>query len=615
MSKNKGIKIIQDNKAIGPVHAISFGAMFVTLYFNTNIQDPFNSPKMWILLILAAWLSGYIVAGFNTAIQENAIKWYLIIAGFLLGTMFFASIVTDNKYISFIGETQRRNGFLAYASLILIGIASAFFFRARSAKKLYTSAFVTGSILSIYGLMQNSGLDIVKWNNPYNSIITTVGNPNFAAAVMAMMATIVFGPVLNKEFRLYLRFIGMLLTILLLITIYLSDARQGLISLVVGIGIYFVIWLFQLNKKLGIVGLISAVVAGIISILGMLQIGPLTSLLYKDSVSIRGYYWQTGIRMFRENFFTGVGFDSYGMYFKEYRDVGYSLKYGFNITSSNAHNLPIQMFATGGILVGIFYLVLTSYILIVGVRSIKSSTGTEKLLISSIFASWIAYQAQSIISIDNIGISIWGWVLGGAIIGMSVRENSKADQNTHRGRKNTSISLAQPIISMGLTILTIILISGLYRVEANMFDTRNRFNPQAPQLKQELYKYSNRTLESNLLDPNYKVNVGAYLIEVGFPTEGVKALKEVHIQDSRNLDALFYLAEFYQKTGNFAEAIDYRNKIADLDPWNSYNYLQLGRMYKLIGDFVSMQKMLESIQYFDTVSAESKLASTELTIS
>jgi tetratricopeptide (TPR) repeat protein len=253
-------------------------------------------------------------------------------------------------------------------------------------------------------------------------------------------------------------------------------------------------------------------------------------------------------------------------------------------------------------------------VVIAAIKVVKRSAGFDPVF-AGLVAVWIAYQAQSIISIDNIGISIWGWVLGGAIIGMSVRENSKADQNTKGGRKKTSISLAQPTISMGSTILAIILISSLYRVEANMFDTRNRFNPQAPQLKQELYKYSNKTLESRLLDPNYKINVGAYLIEAGFPTEGVKALKEVHIYDSRNLDALFYLAEFYQKTGNFAEAINYRIKIIDLDPWNSYNYLQLGRMYKLNGDFTSMQKMLESIEDFDSVSTESKLASTELTIS
>jgi purine-cytosine permease-like protein len=44
----------------GAMNWILGGLVFVTLYFQTTLTDPFNSPKLWILLITAAWLFGYL---------------------------------------------------------------------------------------------------------------------------------------------------------------------------------------------------------------------------------------------------------------------------------------------------------------------------------------------------------------------------------------------------------------------------------------------------------------------------------------------------------------------------------------------------------------------------
>jgi hypothetical protein len=60
-------------------------------------------------------------------------------------------------------------------------------------------AILTGGILSIYGLMQINGNDFVAWNNPYNSMIATLGNPNFASSLLALIALISFFSFFNKH--------------------------------------------------------------------------------------------------------------------------------------------------------------------------------------------------------------------------------------------------------------------------------------------------------------------------------------------------------------------------------------------------------------------------------
>ena len=53
--------------------------------------------------------------------------------------------------------------------------------------------------------MQISGIDFVTWNNQYNAVISTVGNPNFAAAIMAIIATLNFGFALIHSLEIRIR--------------------------------------------------------------------------------------------------------------------------------------------------------------------------------------------------------------------------------------------------------------------------------------------------------------------------------------------------------------------------------------------------------------------------
>jgi O-antigen ligase len=567
---------------------------------------------MWIVMVAAGWLIGYILS-FRGLISSNKV---LRLAFFLVllfvASALLVSIFTDQKYVAFFGETQRRNGFLAYLSLSVIFLATSMFIRIFNIKQLFISTYFIATLSVIYAVLQTSGNDFVKWNNPYNAIISTVGNPNFAGAIMAMMAAIIFGPVLNNEFNKFFRVISLILVLTLLYTIYLSEARQGLISIAIGIGVYTLVWIYQHSKKLGHVFASLGGVVGIFSILGMLQIGPLTSILYKGSVSVRGYYWRAGIKMFTENPITGVGLDRYGAYFKQYREVKYPLTYGFNITSSNAHDLPIQLFATGGILFGLSYLLLTSFIFYRGVVAIKSSQGMNQLLITSIFSAWLAYQAQSIISIDNIGISIWGWLLGGAIVGLSIQSDPSTQNVNLKKKQLGTSSLIQPLVSMGFLIIAIIFISVLYKGENNMYETRQRFNPQAAENRQPLHEYATKTINTPLTDPNYKIMSAAFLIASGFTDEGLKEFEAMAIYDPRNLDNLNYLADYNQQLNRLEVSNKYRLIVAEQDPWNTRNYLLLGRNYKALGNYTEMNRMLSKINSFDQVSNESKAARSEL---
>ena len=68
---------------------------------------------------------------------------------------------------------------------------------------------------------------------------------------------------------------------------------------------------------------------------------------------------------------------------------------------------------------------MTAYLLIFGlvfrsaIRVLRKSIGFDAIGVGLVSA-WLAYVIQSVISINQLGLAIWGWALGGAILGYDI---------------------------------------------------------------------------------------------------------------------------------------------------------------------------------------------------
>lgn len=606
---------IKKSADTSPIRWIFGGLALVTLYFQTNLADPFNSPKLWVLLIISSWLTGYIVSFRKVIASIKPIRnLFYIVSLFIVFTL-LATLFSNFTQVAIFGDTQRRNGLLSYFSLAIVIVATSIFVRISNIKLLFFTTYFVGTLSVVYALMQTTGNDFISWNNGYNPIITTLGNPNFAAAVMAVMAVITFSSVFINEFKMHYRLFASLLTIIFLFAIYRSDAKQGILSFILGIGLFSIIWIFGRNKKIGILAGVLGVVVIITTTAGMLQVGPFEKYLYKPSVTLRGYYWQAGIEMLKRHPFFGVGMDNYGFYFKQYRDAAYPLKYGFDLTSSNAHNTFIQFFATGGFFLGITYLVLNGYILKRAIFGLKRLTGNNRIILAGIFSAWVAFHAQSLVSIDNLGISIWGWVLGGSIIGLSISSITPLNEEKKYFQvRQNDINLSQALISGFISILAVVLISFLYRAENNSYKVMAAFDLQTQSGRDLSKKMNFEAINAKFNDPTYVLNASMNLIQAGFIDEGLAEVIKIHIRNPRNLDALNLLARTYEQLNKMSEVIIYREKISTLDPWNAANYLFLGKAYKAQGNLIKTNEMLDKILSFASGLEVAKQAKVELVL-
>jgi O-antigen ligase len=352
---------------------------------------------------------------------------------------------------------------LTYFFLLLIFISATTLHQKKSFNLIMASLIFAGIINIIYCLYVIVFGDFVGWNNPYGNILGTFGNPNFIGAFLGFFTSAMIAFALTKKVSLKIRLLTAVTSLVAVYEIIDSKAIQGRVVFAGGLAI---IGFYLIRSKFSSLALLavysaSVIAVGITALFGALQIGPLTKFIYKTSVSLRGEYWQAGLNMARDNFFTGVGYDSYGDWFRRSRDAQALILPGPDTVTNAAHNVPIDVFAFGGIFLVIPYLALIALVAVAIVRHTIRNKEYDGVFVA-LTTAWVGYQIQSVISINQIGLAIWGWLLGGALLAYTksfkaMSDGSVASLSVNRGKKQKEQVFSPQLIGgLGMVIGLII---------------------------------------------------------------------------------------------------------------------------------------------------------------
>jgi hypothetical protein len=146
--------------------------------------------------------------------------------------------------------------------------------------------------------------------------------------------------------------------------------------------------------------------------------------------------------------------DGYGDWYRRTRPpIALKNMPGINTVSNASHNVVIDFFAFGGFPLLITYLVLLALGIGSIIRVLRRDRSYNPIFVA-LSATWACYQAQSLVSINQIGLAIWGWVLTGLIIAFERATRPETNNilgNTKSNRKKTSTKqnvFSPPLISM-----------------------------------------------------------------------------------------------------------------------------------------------------------------------
>ena len=412
--------------------------------------DPINPIKMLVSSVFGFMGLGVLLVN-QKVLQFGRFKVPLALISSFMGWQLAVFMVSGGeKFQQLFGTTGRNTGLITYFAFSILFVVSMAASNAAFKKSFLFTVLVVGVASLGYGVLQAVGADPFNWVNPYSPVFGFVGNPNFQSSLLGILGAVVFTQLLSSSVKTQIK--GAYL-VYLLVTVYVikeTASQQGFLVLLIGSAVSLGVFVNHRSRVLGYSYIGLAVVGFVAVLVGTLNKGPLASLLYKDSVTYRGDYWRAGWKMTVENPIFGVGLDSYGDWYRRSRTIEATLRRGPEVTSNAAHNVFLDISSYGGFPLVLIYLALMVLVVVSAVKVIKRSQGFNVGFVG-LLAGWVAFQAQSIISINQIGLALWGWVLSGLIIGYEI--------NTRNGdvvvEKKSGKSATKPLQTSAATPLAI----------------------------------------------------------------------------------------------------------------------------------------------------------------
>jgi len=367
--------------------------------------DVINVVKLFILSIAGFWSFSFlltVISGFRNFSTPH--RTFLALGGLLAVFLLIALSSELTLGQSIYGIYGRNTGLLAYFSLLMILLAATFV----EAEKTFTRVLKT--------LLLTAGIVLLFWKK-------------------SILYRISIGTFLGMGFFLTLA----------------TESWQGTIMILAA---GFMALTFQIQRKIGNKPLtLSAVFVGLfggtLGFLGMMGMGPLGSILEKSTLAIRIEYWRTAISALEGNLFFGVGIDGFGDLFRIYRDQKSLEVIDESVWTNSAHNVYLDFALSFGLIALLLLFAIKLIVLFVALKHLKASQYRFDSYMG-LFLAWVSYEIQAMISINHLGVGIWGWFLTGLIFGGAVLDKDASDNNSLKTKpissKDNSVNEVKPLL-------------------------------------------------------------------------------------------------------------------------------------------------------------------------
>lgn len=374
--------------------------------------DPINPIKLLFLSICGLSCLAYLILNRKKFKIDRTILSLSTV--FIVQTSVSLFFSGSSIVQGFFGNYGRYFGFFTWLMLFIIML---YFSLGQSINFAIQVFFYVGGISYIYSILQYLGKDFAPWDNYYGTIVGFLGNPNFQSSFLGLFFISIFGYLITslKSKIKSLSLIAVALTLIFLIVV--SSSIQGVFVAGVGLGTYILYFLFARRFYRTFWSFFAM---GIFSMLlfaaAVIGVGPLAIYLHRGTLAVRGDYWLAALSMAKANLLTGVGPDQFGTWYRFYRHSEALTRINADVTSDSAHNGYLDFAANFGIMSLIAYLLLLVYVIIKIGNFIKSQ-GKVDYTHAGLVAVFVAFQSQFLISPNQIGLVIWGWVALGALLG------------------------------------------------------------------------------------------------------------------------------------------------------------------------------------------------------
>ena len=545
--------------------------------------DPFIMPKATIVGLAAVVL---LALGTYRWVSEGRAHLPLApvtgAAVLFVAALVVATLTSDEPAMSVVGAYKRYGGLAFYGSCAVVLVATVRAFDAAGATRLAYAFLIGGGLAMAYGVLQALGLDPYSFENLYgDAVFSFLGNPNFAGAYAGIAGAFGLWAVLEGRLHPAVRVGGGAVVVASIVTAWKSDSLQGPAVLVVAAGVVALAWLLARDEDrraalAAKVLLVGGAVAAVAVTTGLARLGPLQALGGSRTVQLRRYYWDAAVAMFVEDPFTGVGLARYGGNYRGFRSQQAALATDLTVSVDAPHSVPLDMFAQGGVLLGVAYLavvVVTGWALVSGLRRLR---GHDLLLLGAFGGAWAAYQVQSLISIDVAPLAAAHWLLAGGIVAIArppalrvitfpwapvapVPNRKRAPTPTaSESRQWVALAVSGAVLVVGGWMVTRPIRADIAYSDSRVAAGRGQTG--------EAFAAALRSTELAPWEATYAFEQGARFLDAGEAPMAIEALREAIRRDGKGIEQTLTAARVEDLLGNPAGALDLYERSLRIEP-------------------------------------------------
>ena len=381
--------------------------------------DPISVVKMFTVVICGFSILGILLSGRKSLLlQEDRpiIAAVLTFLALLFSTLLFSGAPFNQQLWGYFG---RNTGVLTYVSFTFLLLGAITLRNLNLYSKIDFSLIAVSIPVSIYCLVQISGNDPIGWSQ--FDTFATLGNINFLSGFLGLVCVSIFARIFAPSYRNGKGISLALLLVLDLSIIWSTGSIQGIV--IFAFGVWLVLFMrmrtlkFWVIMQFGWLGF--AGIGGYLGVLGLVNKGPLAGLLYQPSNILRADYMHAGWQMTTDHPIFGVGMDSYGDWYRQARGEITTLRGSADRNSNAAHSVFLDISSNGGFPLLISYIAILLIVATFAFRTYRALGKTFDPVFVSLLATWLAFNFQALISINQIGVAVWGWILSGCLYGYS----------------------------------------------------------------------------------------------------------------------------------------------------------------------------------------------------
>lgn len=536
-----------------------------------------------------------------------------------LFAMLISTFFSIDLYTSVFGYYSRFNGgLLSLLSYSLLYWAFVSNVDKKATMRLINVTVVSAILVGIYGILQKLGIDKNIWvQDVKNRVFSTLGQPNWLAAYMLIMISLLWIKILRKN---HINILEILIYTLFSVVLLFTKSRSGIIGFAFSLA-SLVTLMANIGKRKYFKQLSIFI---IIPILLALVIGtpwnpPLVKLIKSEEVAaesetqnaleiggtesgdIRKIVWQGALDIWKNNKLTGSGLETFAFSYYTYRPMSHNTVSEWDYLYNKAHNEYLNYLATTGLIGFIAYIGLLIAQSILILKPHDGGKYSENIFGISLFSGLIGVLVSNFFGFSVVATSVLTFLIPGLVV-TSYKPTVK--NFSDKPKLSDFVFSFVVVIVLSFIISKILMYwyaDTLYSKGRNL-NTQSDFTNASESLIKSISLQPNQAIYYNELAKSYYEIAGIVGTE---DQEIYNQLKNSSIEQSekaielspfnmniRRNNASMYLALAEVEPALLAEAANSISKSIELAPTDAKLYYNLGLIFAKTENFEEATKTL-----------------------